>query len=64
MNYANGLICSACEKKILERDLVAWTENNNVVHLVCDTIQISEGIKFMGRAEKLQEKFSLDEKYA
>jgi hypothetical protein len=58
MNFKDGLTCSACGKQILEKDLVAWTEKNNVVHLICDTIQISEGVKFMGRAEKMKEQLA------
>lgn len=57
MNNAGGLICSTCGKKILEKDLIAWTEKNNVVHLICDTVQINEGVRFMGRAEELKEQF-------
>ncbi|WP_173799936.1 hypothetical protein [Domibacillus mangrovi] len=57
MNNEVGLICSTCGKKILERDLIAWTEKNNVVHLICDTVQINEGVRFMGRAEELKEQF-------
>ena len=57
INYAVGLTCSTCGKKILEKDLIAWTEKNNVVHLICDTVQISEGVRFMGRAEELNEQF-------
>jgi hypothetical protein len=64
MNFRNGLTCSACGKRILEKDLVAWTEKNNVVHLICDTIQISEGVKFMGRAEKMKKQLTLHENFA
>lgn len=61
MNIKEGLICSACGKRILEKDLIAWTEKNDFVHLICDTIQIREGVKFMGRAEKLKEQRALHE---
>ncbi|MGG3450538.1 MULTISPECIES: hypothetical protein [Bacillaceae] len=64
MNIKDGLICSTCRKRILEKDLVAWTEKNDVVHLICDTIQIREGVKFMGRAEKLKEQIALHENIA
>lgn len=64
MNSKDGLTCSACGKRILKNDLVAWTKKNDVVHLICDTIQIREGIKFMGRAEKLKEQLALHENIA
>jgi hypothetical protein len=64
MNSKDGLTCSACGKQILAKDLVAWTEKNDFVHLICDTIQIREGIKFLGRAEKLKEQIDLHENIA
>ncbi|OKL35316.1 hypothetical protein [Domibacillus mangrovi] len=64
MNFKDGFTCSACGKQILENDLVAWTGNNNFVHLICDTIQIREGVKFMGRAKNLKEQIALHENIA
>lgn len=57
MNCAADLTCSTCGGKVLEKDLIAWTEKNNIIHLICDTVQISEGVRFMGRAEELKEQF-------
>ncbi|OLN22240.1 hypothetical protein BTO30_10860 [Domibacillus antri] len=64
MNFAVGFTCCACGKRILEKDLVAWTEKNKVVHLVCDTVQINDGVRFMGRAENLKEQIDIEERYA
>ncbi|OMP67866.1 hypothetical protein [Domibacillus epiphyticus] len=64
MNCAVGLLCAACRKKILEKDLVAWTEKNKVVHLVCDTVQISDGVRFLGRAELLKEQLEIYDEFA
>ncbi len=48
-----SLTCSACSQLILKKDLIAWTKKDKVVHLLCATAQLREGVNFIGRAEKL-----------
>lgn len=53
MKSTDNLTCSACKKPILEKDLIAWTKKDKVVHLICATAQLSDGVYFIGRAENL-----------
>lgn len=53
MKSSAKLTCAACSHPILEKDLIAWTKKNHVVHLICATALLNEGVHFIGRAENM-----------
>lgn len=64
MNRNIHWCCSKCQKPILPNDLIAWTKKETLVHLICDASLLTQGVYYIGRAERVMNEETSDQQHA